>query len=344
MTKSAPKMMDVAKLAGVSIKTVSRVLNNEPHVKEVLREKVKKAVDQLGYVPSANARSLRSSRGYTIHYIMHNNRSNYVNAIQAGTIQACQDHGYQLIVSMIRDSENMTVGEIKDNLSRLPALGKPDGAVLVSPLSNDTRVNDMLKSMHIPIARIGPNNIKDDELEVKINEKAAAREVTEHLINLGHKRIAFIRGKEDHTATIERYSGYLEALENNGLNVDPTLVVSGNFEFESGQIAGEKLLSLESPPTAVFAANDDMAAGVLSSAHKLGISVPSQLSVAGFDDSELASKMWPTLTSVRQPLLELGKLATELLIAKSQKANDVSTQQYLPHELVARDSTGPAPT
>ena len=338
MPKNAPKMKDVAKLAGVSIKTVSRVLNNEPHVKEELRDKVKSAVDELGYVPSANARSLRSNRGYTIHFIIHNNRSNYVNAIQAGIIKACQDNGYQLIVSMIMDSQNLSKIQIEEKLSRLPTLGVPDGAILVSPLSNDPRINDTLKDMGIPIARIGPNDIDDDQIEVKINEREAAREITQYLIDSGHSRIGFIRGKEDQNATIERYEGYKQALKESQISLDKTLVHSGNFEFEGGLRAGEELLKMKEPPQAVFAANDDMAAGVLSAAHRKGLNLPSQLSVVGFDDSEIADKMWPTLTTIRQPLLELGETATNLLIARSQKMSGLNPQKYLPHKLIIRES------
>ncbi|ACT60749.1 LacI family DNA-binding transcriptional regulator [Hirschia baltica] len=338
-----PKMKDVAELAGVSIKTVSRVLNNEPHVKDELRDKVKNAIEALGYVPSANARSLRSNRGYKIHYIMHNNRSNYVNSIQAGTIQTCQDHGYQLVVSMLKNIDAMSDDEIVQRLERLPTHGAPDGAVLVSPLSNHPKVNDILKGMKIPIARIGPNDIEDDEYDVKINEREAAQEITEYLIKLGHHRIGFIRGKEDQNATLERYNGYVDALKAHKLEIDPTLTQPGNFEFESGFTAGKHLLTLSNSPSAIFASNDDMAAGVLSAAHQLGVSVPDQLSVVGFDDSELASKIWPTLTTIRQPLLELGSVATELLIAKSQNTKDVSTKNFLPHKLIIRNSTGPAP-
>ncbi len=341
MPPNAPKMIDVAKLAGVSIKTVSRVLNNEPHVKETLREKVKKAVDQLGYVPSANARSLRSNRGYTIHFIIHNKRSNYVNAVQAGIIQACQDNGYQLIVSMIPDSQNLSDMEIERAISRLPTLGIPDGAILVSPLSNDIRINNALKELNIPIARIGPNDIDDDQFEVKINEREAAKEITEYLIDMGHKRIGFIRGKEDQNATIERFSGYKDALKNAGIPLIEELIQPGFFEFESGLIAGENLIKLSQRPSAIFASNDDMAAGVLSAAHRLGLNMPSDLSVVGFDDSEIANKMWPTLTTIRQPLLELGEVATNLLIARSQKSEGLATQKFLPHKLVVRESAQP---
>ena len=188
------------------------------------------------------------------------------------------------------DSQNLSKIQIEEKLSRLPTLSVPDGAILVSPLSNDPRINDTLKDMSIPIARIGPNDIEDDQIEVKINEREAAREITQYLIDSGHSRIGFIRGKEDQNATIERYEGYKQALKESQISLDKTLVHSGNFEFEGGLRAGEELLKMKEPPQAVFAANDDMAAGVLSAAHRKGLNLPSQLSVVGFDDSEIADK------------------------------------------------------
>lgn len=343
MHQSIPKMKDVAKLAGVSIKTVSRVVNNEPHVTEGLREKVKAAVDQLGFVPSPNARGLRSHRGYTVHYIIHNNRSNYVNAIQAGTIQACQEQGYQLVVSMIDDSDSLSDAEITEQMNRLPILGTPVGAILVSPLTNNKRIVSALKSMGIAIARIGSHDFDDDELEVKINDREAAKDITNYLLQLGHRRIGFVRGKENQKATVERFQGYQDALNEAGLTVDDTLIQAGNFEFESGLKAGDSLLKRSDPPSAIFASNDDMAAGVLSAAHRLRIAVPDQLSVVGFDDSELAEKMWPALTTIRQPLLELGSVATKMLIANAQNNQDINPRQFLPYELIIRESTGPVP-
>ncbi len=338
------KMTDVARHAGVSVKTVSRVLNNEPHVRPQLRDKVQASVAELGYVPSASARSLRSNRTYCIHLINHSLRSNFVNAVQFGALQACQERGYRMSVSML--TADMAVDEalLRDWCEGVVKAGKPDGVILLPPLSNVVLINDVISSYDIPIVRIGPNRIADDNGTVMIDDQAAARDITEHLIALGHRRIAFIRGKENQDATFERFAGYQSALAAHALAFDADLVAPGAFDFESGLAAGDRFLRMENPPTAIFAANDDMAAGALVAAHRLGVQVPEAVSIAGFDDSEIAEKMWPALTTVRQPLQELGAKAMDMLIASAGRAKPLTQKHvnYLPYEMMIRQSTGRA--
>ena len=338
------RMIDVANKAGVSIKTVSRVLNNEPHVKDSLREQVRAAAAEVGFVPSTTARALRSRRSYAIHLVSHSHRSAYVNAIQFGAIQTCQQRGYQIMVSLMEDVRDMPEADLIARFERLVEAGKPDGLILVPPLSNDERLFQVLERFDVPVARVGPNNLRDAPIIVKINERAAARELTEHLISLGHYRIAFVRGAEDQNATHERFAGYCDALAVAGLALDEALVQPGDFNFPTGLAAGDALFALADRPTAVFAANDDMAAGVLMSAHRLRLDVPQDVSVVGFDDSEIAEKMWPSLTTVRQPLLSMGNEATRQLIdAATQYRSDAAgaPSEYLDYEIIHRDSTGP---
>jgi LacI family transcriptional regulator len=332
-------MKDVAELAGVSIKTVSRVLNNEPHVQERMRLRVKEAVEKLNYVPSNSARSLRGSRSYTITMVCHSHRSNYVNTIQFGAVMACQALGYQLTISLIEAPKGASASEaIADKL--LNTYSKPDGVVLVAPLTNDKEVNQLFAEHGIPVARIGSSQIRGGGVGVEINDMASAQEMTEYLLSLGHKRIAFVRGKEEQVATEERFQGYKAALKSAGIDVDPNLVSPGRFDFKSGLIAGEKFLELDNPPSAVFAANDDMAAGVLMAANQKGIKVPDELSVAGFDDSEIAEKIWPALTTVHQPLLSLGEVAVSNLIDMlGSSGNSADTPTILNHEVIIRQST-----
>lgn len=337
-------MVDVARHAGVSIKTVSRVLNNEPHVRESLRDKVRKSVDELGYVPSASARNLRSNRTYSINFVSHSLRSNFVNAIQFGALQACQERGYRMTVSMLSAETADDPAMLRTWCEDILKTEKPDGVILVPPMSNVPMISEVIGEADIPIARIGPNRIRDNNATVMIDDQAAAREATEHLIALGHRRIAFVRGKEDQDATHERFAGYQRALADHEIGFDATLIAPGLFDFETGLSAGDKFLRMDEPPTAVFAANDDMAAGVLVAAHRLGVAVPDELSIVGFDDSEIAEKMWPALTTVRQPLRLLGIEAMETLISSTGQAppsNEMRTK-YLPYEMIVRQSTGPA--
>lgn len=340
------KMIDVARKAGVSIKTVSRVLNNEPHVKEGLREKVRAAAREVGYIPSTPARRLRSRRSYTIHMVSHSHRSNYVNAIQFGAMQTCQEEGYQLIMSLMEDLRDLSPDALKARFGQLMETTRPDGLILVPPLSNDERLYDVLQEFEVPVARVGPNDIPAAEIIVRIDERKAAHELTAHLIALGHRRIAFVRGKEDQNATHERFAGYSGALADAGIAPDRTLVLPGDFNFEAGLEAGHALLARQDRPTAVFAANDDMAAGVLMAAHRLGLEIPRDVSIVGFDDSEIAEKMWPALTTVRQPLLELGGHAARRIIeAATRKGPERAgrSDECLDYTIIYRDSTGPVP-
>ena len=231
--------------------------------------------------------------------------------------------------------EEWCEGLIKDN--------KPDGVILIPPYNNNSVINNSFAKINVPIIRIGSNNIIDSNKTILIDDFAAAKDIVNHLINLGHKRIAFVRGQEDQDATHKRFEGYKAALEDVDIEIDQSLIFSGEFDFISGMNAGDKILNLDNKPTAVFAANDDMAAGVLVSALKRNIKIPDQLSIAGFDDSELAEKMWPPITTVRQPIFEFGKRAAEILIQlsrsdKKQPRDKVGVER-LNYELVIRNST-----
>lgn len=340
MAPVPPKMKDVAELAGVSIKTVSRVLNNEPHVQHAKRERIREAVASLGYVPSKAARSLRGTRSYSVNMICYSDRSNYVNAVQFGAVIACQKRGYQLTISLIDPLEGKSVEEVKAAFEELAANSKSDGVLLVAPLANDPVVSQALTELNIPVARIGPTGDVDDGVRVAIDERAAAYEVTNHLLGLGHARIGFVRGKENQAGTEERFQGYKAALLEKGIKIAPELVHKGRFDFRSGVRAAEKLLALEVPVTAIFASNDDMAAGVMMVVNRQGLKVPEELSVVGFDDSEIAENVWPMLTTVRQPLQQLGEVAAlKLIETLGQSVSPHTAPTILPHEMVIRQST-----
>lgn len=342
---SAPRMKDVADLAGVSIKTVSRVLNNEPHVQDAVRDKVRAAVQELNYIPSRSARSLRGSKSYSISLVCHSGSNVYMNAIQFGAVVACQDRGYSLQVIMPPLLTGLPLNEIIDIFTRFSIPQKPDGVLLVSPFANDPTIDAALDSLGIPVARVGPVSINVSGVVVQINDHQATKEAVTHLIGLGHKRISFIRGRENQRATHERYSGYCAALRDANLPIEPGLISPGEFTFESGIAAAEHLLALETPPTAIFASNDDMAAGVIMAATKRGLNLPRDLSVVGFDDSEIAMRLLPNLTTVRQPLQELGGLAISSLIDAISDKNKTSHEPiFLPHELIIRDSTARLPS
>lgn len=343
-TSKSAKMQDVADLAGVSIKTVSRVLNNEPHVKEKLQRKVRDAVQKLNYVPSQSARSLRGNRSYDIALICHTTNSSYINAIQFGAVIACQERGYQLSISLFEGLKSKTVKEIREVFDSLLLHRKPDGVMLVAPYATSDKVDFVLGELGLPAVRIGPVDVANRGVLVEIDDYKASIELTNHLIGLGHRRIGFVRGIEDQRSTHIRFSGFTVAMEAAGLEVDETLVRPGEFEFQSGFEAGEYFLGLKDRPTAIFCSNDDMAAGVVAACNVHHVAVPEDLSVVGFDDADVATRMRPLLTTIRQPLGELGATAVRELISQLSTRGKVEPRRIvLDHEFVLRDTTASPP-
>ena len=323
---------DVAREAGVSMKTVSRVLNNEPNVAEATRERVKEAARSLQYSPNLAARGLASSRSYLLALIYDNPSPSYVTNLQGGAIEACRKSGYHLIIEPMT-AEQLRSPEAETMLSRLNV----DGVILTPPLCDDIDLRAMLKRLNISYVLVAPEK-PGRAPTVIIDDRMAARQMTEFMLNQGHKRIGFICGHASHSSSHHRMEGYRQALEAKDIAYDPELVAKGDFSFRSGVEAAERLLAdPQTRPTAIFASNDDMAAGVVSVAGRMGIGVPEQLSVCGFDDTPLAQILWPKLTTVAQPIGEMGRKAAEILIDRSGGGNPgVHTLDF---ELVIREST-----
>jgi len=339
-TGKSAKMRDVADLAGVSIKTVSRVLNNEPHVQEKLRRRVREAAGKLEYVPSQSARSLRGSRSYDINLVCHMAGSNYVNSIQFGAVIACQDLGFQLSISLLENLGGKSIAEIRSAFEGIMRRRRPDGVVLLAPYANDEKIGFVLQEMGMPVVRIGPVDTQSQGLLVEIDDYQAAIDVVHHLTDLGHRRIGFIRGSEDQRSAHVRYSGFSVAMQAAGLEVEPDLVRPGTYDFESGYDAGVYFLGLDRRPTAVFSSNDDMAAGLVAAYTERGIKVPDELSVVGFDDADIATRMRPFLTTIRQPLRDLGATAVrELVSSLNERKHNGAHRIVLDHEFVLRDTT-----
>ena len=334
------RMADVAKEAGVSIKTVSRVLNDEPYVNAEKKARVLAAVKSLGYVPGPYARALKSKRTYSIHFIAHCTLSNYVNAIQTGSLLACQERGYGFVFNTLSEDILENPAALTDWFETHMLKHRPDGVVLVAPYTDHEDLNRLLGKHDIPVAKIGPNQSKGQHLTVTLDEFSAAKTMTEYLISLGHTDIAYIHGLQNQRATHERYQGYLSALKEADITAQDQWVLQGDFLYKSGFEAGEKLMAMAQKPSAVFAANDEMAAGVIGAALKNNIRVPDELSVAGFDNSEAAEMVWPALTTIHQPRVEIAKRAVSHLIRLNGKASNLDKPiDILDHELIIRGST-----
>ena len=330
---------DVAALAGVSMKTVSRVMNNEPNVRLATREKVEAAVVQLDYRPNMSARSLAGNRSYLLGLLYAIPSAHYVLDVQEGVLDICRPQGYELLVHPCNHQDPLITQEII-NLIRDKRI---DGVMLTPPLSDNMTLLQALKKIAVPFVRVAPTENKGLSPYVETNDREATYDMTCKLIAMGHTRIGFICGHPDHRAVTLRFDGYKAALIENNLAIANELVEQGLNSFESGEACARKLLQIKPRPTAIFAANDDMAAGVMMVAHQMGIKIPADLSVAGFDDTPVAHQIWPALTTVRQPIQQMAKKATELLIKQLRGKAVQLPASMLSSSIIERDSTGAAP-
>jgi LacI family transcriptional regulator len=336
---------DVAELAGVSIKTVSRVVNREPNVRDSTRDKVNEAITQLNYRPNQSARDLASHRTRLIILVYddpsayHLPSAGYIIKMQEGALRACRSTHYGLLIHPC----NYRKKDVDDELKALIQQVRPAGIVLAAPLSNMPKIIRTIKETDTPFVPLSPGKNSRDQFSVATNDREICAEMTRHLASLGHREIAFITGHPTHRAVANRFLGYKDGLGQSGLNFSEGLVTSGDNSLESGEVAAAKLLNRKQPPTAIFAANDDMAAGVIRVADQMGIKIPEQLSVAGCDDITLAQQVYPALTTIRQPLVRMAEHATIALIDKSRPKSSREGTEVIPGELHLRGSSGPAP-
>ncbi|GAA4775499.1 LacI family DNA-binding transcriptional regulator [Novosphingobium ginsenosidimutans] len=323
---------DVAARAGVAVKTVSRVLNGHPYVSADTKARVEEAMKALDFRPSVAARILSGAKSNQVALIYDNHSPYYMFQIQTGCWDVCRAKGIRLLAQPV-DVADPAVG---DQVRGLVTETQVDGIILSSPVTDCEPVLRALEAMDIPFVRISPGTNHALTSSVFMDDAQAADDMTTHLINAGHRRIGFIKGHPNHKGSEDRLTGYRRALDRAGIPFDPVLVCDGEFDFDSGVRGGNRLLDLPEPPTAIFASNDDMAAGVLAVAHDRNIELPTELSVAGFDDTTLARTVWPPLTTIHQPMAELAQTAAEILI----EGGDI-THRRLPHQLIERASVAP---
>lgn len=330
---------DVAETAGVSLKTVSRVINKEPSVRASTRDKVSKAIASLGYQPSQSARSLAGRKSFLLGLVYSNPSASYVMRAQSGALQACREGGFGLVILPCdyrqADLAAWLVAQIRE--ARL------DGVLLTPPLTENKALRVALDNANITVSCVAPDLVKGS-LSVGCDDRQAAQQICQYLIDQGHSHIAHIAGHPDHSASQLRLEGYQQALESNGITGQKNWIQQGYFDFESGRDCAEQLLSQTPRPTAVFASSDDMACAVLVTARKKGLEVPEQLSVVGFDDSPQATQTWPMLTTVQQPVEAMIAAATQGLIEEIGAGETVSSrpkQQVLSCQLMIRESVAP---
>jgi DNA-binding LacI/PurR family transcriptional regulator len=331
---AAVNITDVAKKAGVSISTVSRVLNNAGHpVKQETRERVLEAVRELGFRPNDLARGLLLKKSRTIGLVIPDISNPYYPELALGLEATASEYGYSVIFCNTgRQAEKL------EHYVDVLLQKRADGIIFAGGGTDFSPVSQPLLDFDVEVAVIGRHNLPFPS--VQIYNVAAAREATTHLVELGHRRIAFISGPLNLTSVQDRLAGYRLGLEERGIGRDDRLVREGDFQSESGYAAALSLLQGEPRPTAIFAANDRMAIGVMAAAADLGLKVPDDISVVGFDDITMASYMRPTLTTVAIPGYEVGASAMRLML-RLFAGEECSRVTWLPTNLVVRDSSGP---
>ena len=333
---------DVAALARVSIKTVSRVANREPNVSAATRARVEKAIEALDYRASPAARNLAAQRSFLVGLLYDDQSASvsYIMGIQSGMLAAVERANYQMLIHRCSFDQRGLVDGVLDLVRR----SRLEGLVLTPPLSDVPALVRALDQERIACVRIAPGRASPRGEAVYSNDRSVCARMTEYLASLGHRRIGFIVGHRRHAAVATRYSGYRDGLAHCGIRLDETLVAHGHNSFESGIDCARGLLAQRPRPTAIFASNDDMAAGVLFVAHELGLAVPRDLSIAGFDDIPLARQTWPALTTIRQPIAELAERATQMLLGRlDERPESGPGSETIDSVIVLRDSTGPAP-
>lgn len=336
---------DVAKQAGVSKKTVSRVINNEPNVSDTMREKVQKAIIETNFKRNPLGMALAKNRSLFIALLTDNPSPGYLMKLQKGILQSCTEEHMGLFLYDCEYNSNTLLTEIEEFVDNTLV----DGLILAPPICDKVELLEMLNRKGIHYIRIGPSDKHQGEF-VGLNYYKASYEVASYLIRLGHTHIGYIKGHPDEESSTIKENGFKKALADNQISSQENLTVQGYYTYQSGKSAAALLLNQTPAPTAIFASNDEMAAGVLYEAQSRGIKVPEELSICGIDDISITTKVFPNITTYRHPLVNIGYRAAVLLINRlknksdSQPYGDSKNNEIYDGELVIRDSTKTCPS
>ena len=337
----------VAEEAGVSLQSVSRVINNGPNVTDSLRDRVRAAIDKLGYVPNMAARRMGGSKSFLL--VAFNDReptlekwragrgSDWVAQMLLGAMPRCERDGYHLLIELLDGHAGGLHARIDAVISSL----RPDGIILTPPHSQDIKILDQLEHRGVRFARMSPGDRDKRGFRVMMDEKEAAGVATRHLLDLGHRRIGFLTGSAEYAVSAERLEGFRSAMAAAGAVVDESCIRQGEFSFESGLSAADALLALAQRPSAIIASSDEQALAVLHRAQDAGLSVPSDLSIISFDDTPPISFSLPPLTAIRQPTAAMAERAASLLIGEQAPSGNEPMPHILPFEFIVRGSTVP---
>ncbi|WP_424340624.1 LacI family DNA-binding transcriptional regulator [Henriciella sp.] len=329
---------DIARLAEVSKKTVSRVLNNHPLVKDETRKRVKAIMDEHGYSPDPQARALAFRRSFLIGLAYDNPSPQYVVNMQRGILDALEGTDYQLVLQPVDRQDPDYIGKIERFVER----HRPTGLIMPPSVSEDDAVAEMLVKHNCDFIRIASVDLDEPARLVRTHDAEGAAQAARHLANLGHKQIAHIHGPRSFRSAHERLFGFRQGLSEFGIELSPSLTIEAGYTFDSGVHAADNLLSRPDRPTAIFTGNDEMAIGVYTSARNAGLRVPEDLSIVGFDDTPMASRIAPALTTVRLPIREMGQEAARGLMRLVSEAGNKRNDSFKPEIIVRRSTARPS--
>ncbi|GAA0429827.1 catabolite control protein A [Lentibacillus halophilus] len=324
---------DVAREANVSMATVSRVVNGNPNVKPVTRKKVLTTIQELGYRPNAVARGLASKKTTTVGAIIPDISSIFFAELARGIEDIATMYKYNIILSNSDQNKDKELHLINAMLEK-----QVDGILFMGGDISEDHV-EQFQSSSVPVVLAATYDETNKIPSVNIDYEAAAFEATMYLLTKGNDRVAFISGVDDTLINRQKYNGYMRALEEQSISPDDAYILKGDYSYDSGMEAAEQLLTKEDPPAAVFVASDEMALGVIHGAQDKGYCVPNDLEVVGFDNTRLATMVRPTLSTIVQPMYDIGAVAMRLLTKYMNNEEVEENKVVLPHRIVERDST-----
>ncbi|RJF90950.1 LacI family DNA-binding transcriptional regulator [Sphingomonas cavernae] len=341
MKKSAqPTINDVARLAGVSKKTVSRVINHSPLLNDDTRKRVLGVIDDLGYIPNPQARALALRRNFLIGLVHDNPTAQTVLSVQQGILETLRETEFELVIHPVNRGSPTMLDDIRRFLERQRLFG----VMLMPPISENDELAALCDEIGCHYVRMGSAELDASEHMVASNDREAVRAATQYLIETGHRRIGLVLGPHGFRSARERRQGFEDAIAAAGIALPASLTADGNYTFESGLAAGDRLLDHLPRPTAIFASNDEMAAGVIHAARQRGLEVPRDLSVIGFDDNPIAAHIWPPLTTVRWPIAAMARSAALKLVGDATgQGNAAAEPAIFLSSLIRRASVAPPP-
>ncbi|MAP94943.1 MAG: LacI family transcriptional regulator [Ponticaulis sp.] len=327
---------DIARIANVSKKTVSRIINKSPMVSEETRKRVEAVIEQYGFQPDPRARALAFRKSFLIGLAYDNPSPQYVVNMQRGVLDVLMTTDYQLVLQPV----DRTQPGYREDICAFFERHRPSGIIMPPSVSEDDKLCEMLRDLGCDYVRIASMELDEPFRMIRTQDAEGAAQAARHLATLGHKRIAHIHGPKTFRSAHERLYGFRNGLAEFGLELEEGMTQEAGYTFETGVQAADNLLSMSKRPTAIFAGNDEMAIGIYTSARKANLRIPEDLSIVGFDDTPMASRIWPLMTTVRLPIREMGREAARSLLDQLEGHSTKLSKRFMP-EIVVRQSTAP---